>query len=281
MISFAPVFVLILIIFIFTNYSLTNPGVRTAARLMTCGPNSPVLRPYHLTRPGPPHLLQSYALSMADPGPSSGRKPFFMSLRRLRSPSPIPGLPFMGPHTSNFTSAMLASSTLTQPGAVMTLASTNITVPSLAYGLSYVLWLLHLTSNPFLGRFNGIQVTHPSSQVNGVLSARIDTRIKLCVTFRPGFPVQFLKIPRTPSVHKQCPTPEGSLKFSVELKGAGSQNIISNVCEKCKERKDQATWDIVDFRAATTIIPIEEDGTASIEFFIRCYAHHHGTTNFW
>ena len=217
---------------------------------------------------------------MAFPGPSSDRTPF-MGLRRRCSPLSTAGLPFIGPRTSNFASAMLASSTVTQPRAVMTLASTSVTVPSLAYGLSYVLWLLHLTSNPFLGRFNGIQVTHPSFQVNGVLSARIDTRIKLRLSFRPGSPVQFLKLPKTPSVHKQCPTPEGSLKFSVELKGGDSQNIIRNVCEKCKKRKDQATWDIVDFRAATTTIPIQKDGTASIEFFIRCYAHHHGMTNFW
>ena len=216
---------------------------------------------------------------MADPGPSSGRKPF-MSLRRRRSPLPIPGLPSIGPHTSNFTSAMFASSVLTQPGAVMALASTNAIDPSLAYGLLYLLWLLHLTSNPFLDRFNEIQVTDPPSQANGVLSIRIDTRIKLCVSFHPGSPTQFLKIPKTPSVHGEHPTPEGSLKFSLELKGARSQTTIRNVCEKCKERKDQATWDIVDFRAPTTIIPIQ-DGTASIEFFIRCYAHHHGITNFW
>ena len=216
---------------------------------------------------------------MAGPGPSSSRKAF-MSLRRCRSPSPILELPFIWPHTSNFTSEMLASSTLTQPGADMTLASTNFMVPYLAYGLSCVLWLLHLTSNPFPGRFNGIQVINPSSPVNGVLSVRIDTRIKLRVSFHPGSSTQFLKIPKTPSVHKQCPTPSGSLKFSVELKGARNQTIIRSVCEKCKERKDQATWDIVDFRAPTTIIPIQ-DGTASIEFFIRCYAHHHGITDFW
>ena len=186
----------------------------------------------------------------------------FICLQRRRSPLPIPGLPFTGPQTSDFISAAFAPSAPTQTGAFMTLASANVMVPPLAYGLSYVLWLLHLTSNPFLGRFNGIQVTHPSSQVNGVLSARIDTRIKFRASFHPGPLVQFLKIPKTPSVHKQCPTPEGTLKFSVELKGVGSHNIIN-------------------FRAATTIMPIQEDGTASIEFFIRCYAHHHGMTNFW
>jgi len=162
----------------------------------------------------------------------------------------------------------------------MALASTNATAPSLAYGLSYVLWLPHLTSNPFLCRFNAIQVTDPSVQANGVLSARIDTRIKLCVSFHPGSSVQSLKIPKTPSVHGECPTPAGSLKFSLELKGADTQTIIKNVCDKCKERKDQATWDMVDFRAPTTIVSIE-NGTANIEFFIKCYAHHHGITNFW
>jgi hypothetical protein len=81
-------------------------------------------------------------------------------------------------------------------------------------------------------------------------------------------------------VHGDSPTPERFLKFSVELKGAGREAIIRNICEKCKERKDQATWDMVDFRAPTTIIVIE-NGTANIEFFIKCYARHHGTTHFW
>ena len=162
----------------------------------------------------------------------------------------------------------------------MALPSTNTVAPSLAYGLSYVLWLLHLTSDPSLDRFDRIQVTGSSPQVNGVLSVRIDTRIKLLVSFRPGSPVQCLKIPKTPSVHGECPTPAQSLKFSLELKGAGSEVIIRSICEKCKERKDQATWDMVDFRAPTTIISIQ-DGTASIEFSIKCYARHHGKEHFW
>jgi len=70
---------------------------------------------------------------MADPGPSSGRKPF-MSLRQLRSPSPMPGLPFIGPYTSDFISAILAPFAPTDPGGVTALASTNATPPSLAYG---------------------------------------------------------------------------------------------------------------------------------------------------
>jgi len=191
----------------------------------------------------------------------------------------MPGLPSIGPYTSDFMSAILASLAPTDPGAVMALASTNVTAPSLAYGLSYVLWLPHLKSNPFLCRFKGIHVTGPLFQANGVLSARIDTRIKLRMTFCPGSPVQYLKIPKTPSVHGECPTPAGSLKFSLELKGADSQTIIKNVCEKCKVRRDQATWDIVDFRASSTIISIE-NGSANIEFSIKCYAHHHGITNF-
>ena len=216
---------------------------------------------------------------MADPGPSSARKPF-MSLRRRLSPSPIPELPFIWPYTPNFTSAWFASSAPIQPGAIMALTPTNAMESSHVYGASYVLSLLHLTSYPFLGRLNGIQVTAPSSQANGVLSARIDTRIELRLSFHPDSPVQFLRIPKTPSVHGECPTPPGSWRFSLELKGAGSQSTISNVCEKCKERKDQATWDIVDFRAPTTIISIQ-DKTASVEFFIKCYARHHGITNFW
>jgi hypothetical protein len=216
---------------------------------------------------------------MTDPGPSSSRKSV-TSLRQVRSPSPIPGLPFIGPHTSDFINAVFAASAPTDPGAIMALASTNTTAPSLAYGLSYVLWLLHLTSNPFLDRINEIQVTDPSFQANGVLSVRIDTRIKLRVSFHPGSSIQFLKIPKTPSVHGERPTPAESLKFTLELKGAGNQAIIGNVCEKCKERKDQATWDLVDFRAPTTIISIQ-DRAAIIEFYIKCYPHHHGIKDFW
>jgi hypothetical protein len=101
------------------------------------------------------------------------------------------------------------------------------------------------------------------------------------MSFRPQSPVQFLKIPKTSSVHGECPEPEQFLRFSLELKGVGSQTtIIRKVCLKCKERKDQATWDMVDFRAPTTIVTIE-NGTADIEFFIKCYAHHHGLEHFW
>ena len=183
------------------------------------------------------------------------------------------------PHTSTFSSRIPASSAPTQLDDIMALPSTNAMAPSLAYGRPYVLQLLHLTSNQFLGSFNGIQVTKPSIEANGVLSARINTRIKLSVFFGPDSPVKFLKIPKTPSVHEDCPTPEGSWKFSLELKGTGSGNIIGNICENCKNRKDQATWDVVDFRAPTTNVPIE-NGTASIEFFIKCYAHHHGAKYF-
>ena len=216
---------------------------------------------------------------MGDPGPSSGRKSS-MSLRQLRSPSPVLGLPFIGPHTSNFLSPMFASSAPTQSEAIVALPSTNAVAPSLGYSPSYVLWLLHLTYNPSSGRFDRIMVTGSSPQVNGVLSVRIDTRIKLLVSFCPGSSVQFLKIPKTHSVHGECPTPAQSLKFSLELKGAGSEAMIRNICEKCKERKDQATWDMVDFRAPTTLIAIQ-DGTASIEFSIKCYARHHGKEHFW
>ena len=139
-----------------------------------------------------------------------------------------------------------------------------------------------MTTSPdiLLCRFNGVHVINPSSQANGVLSARIDTRIKLRVSFHPGSSVQFLEIPKTPSVHQECPTPNGSLRFTLELKGVDGQTIIRNICENCKKRRDQATWDIVDFRAPTTTISIQ-DGTANIEFFIKCYAHHHGSMYFW
>jgi hypothetical protein len=109
-----------------------------------------------------------------------------------------------------------------------------------------------------------------------MLSARIDTRIKLHIVFHPGSPIQYLILQKTPLVHahEDCPEPEQSLKFSLELRGTGSEAIIGNVCQQCKARKDQATFDIVDFRAPTTVVTIV-NGTASIEFFIKCYAYHH------
>ena len=139
----------------------------------------------------------------------------------------------------------------------------------------HVLRLFHLTDELILCRFNEIRVTNPSSQANGILSARIDTRIKLHISFHPGSSIQFLKLPKTPSVHSDCDVPEQSLKFSLELRGSAEGATIQYVCSKCKERKDQATRDIVDFRAQSTIVTVE-DGTASIEFFIKCYAQHHG-----
>jgi hypothetical protein len=145
-----------------------------------------------------------------------------------------------------------------------------------------VLRLFHLTADLIVYRFNEIWLTDPSSQANGTLSARIDTRIKLRISFQSCSSVQFLKIPKTPSVHEDRAGPERSLKFSLELRGAAGGATIGSVCSKCKERKDQATWDIVDFRSPTTIITIE-NGTATIEFFIKCYAQHHGLDHrgFW
>ena len=81
-------------------------------------------------------------------------------------------------------------------------------------------------------------------------------------------------------MHRAYAIPERSLKFSLELKEAGSQTLINSICAKCTKRKDQGTWDIVDFRAETTIITVE-DGAATIEFFIKSYASHHGLENFW
>jgi hypothetical protein len=145
-----------------------------------------------------------------------------------------------------------------------------------------MLVLIHLASNLILCRFNEIRIIEPSSQENGILSARIDTRIRLHMSFHPGSSVRSLKIPKTPSVHKECPESAWSLKFTLELRGDATGNIIENLCSKCKERKDQVTWDIVDFRAPTTLIAIE-NGAANVEFFIKCYAQHHGLGHrtFW
>ena len=140
-------------------------------------------------------------------------------------------------------------------------------IPSSATAISFDGW-------PDFCRFNKILVTNPS-QANGILSARIETRIKLHISFHPGSSIQFLKLPKTPSVHIDEPASEQSLKFSLELRGSAGGAIIQYVCSKCKERKDQATRDIVDFRAQSTTVAIES-GTVSIEFSIKCYAQHHG-----
>ena len=128
-----------------------------------------------------------------------------------------------------------------------------------------------------LCRFDEIQViTGPLSHVDGaVLSARIETSIKLHISFHPGSSIQFLKLPKTPSVHSDNPAPEQSLKFSLEVRRAAGGDIIQSVCSKCKERKSQASWDMVDFKAQSTIVTIQ-NGTASVEFSIKCYAQHHG-----
>ena len=71
-----------------------------------------------------------------------------MSQRRVRSASPISGLPFIKPDTSKSLKAVCASSAASR--ATTSRASTNATAPSLAYGLSNVLSLLHLASDPSL-----------------------------------------------------------------------------------------------------------------------------------
>ena len=141
-------------------------------------------------------------------------------------------------------------------------------LPSCATAISSDGW-------PDFCRFNKILVTKPSSQANEKLLARIDTRIKLHISFYPGSSIQFLKLPKTTSVHSDDPAQGQSLKFSLELRGSAGGAIIQYVCSKCKERKDQATWDIVDFKAQSTIIAIE-NGAVTIEFSIKCYARHHG-----
>ena len=132
-----------------------------------------------------------------------------------------------------------------------------------------------------LCRFNEIRViTGPSSHVDGtVLSARVETCIKLHISFYPGSSAMFLKLPKTHSVHSDDPAPAQSLKFSLEVRRASGGDIIQTVCSKCKQRKDQAKSDIIDFRAQSTTVTIQNETpnrTASIEFFIKCYAAHHG-----
>jgi hypothetical protein len=154
------------------------------------------------------------------------------------------------------------------------------TTSPLKYGSHHLKQLFHLKINLIVCRFNEIRVAEPLSQANGILSARINTRIKLDISFHPGSPIQYLILQKTPLVHahEDCPEPEQSLKFSLELRGAGSEAIIGNVCSQCKGRKDQVTWDIVDFRAPTTVITIA-NGIANVEFFIKCYAIHHNQGN--
>ena len=92
-----------------------------------------------------------------------------MSQRRVRSTSPISGLPFNRQDTPKSLNAVCASSAPSRPKATTSLASTNTTAPSLAYGPSNVLSLLHLIYSPSLSRSDRIQATDPSPQANGVL----------------------------------------------------------------------------------------------------------------
>lgn len=127
-----------------------------------------------------------------------------------------------------------------------------------------------------LCRFNEIRViTGPSSHVDGtVLSARVETCIKLHISFYPGSSAMFLKLPKTHSVHSDDPAPVQSLKFSLGVRTAAGGDIIQSVCSKCRKQKAQAS-DMVDFIAQSTTVTIR-NGTASIQFSIKCYAQHHG-----
>ena len=224
---------------------------------------------------------------MTDPGPSSSRMP---SPERVRG-APAHNRSYQEPFPSNLREVTLQvtmPTSLVQCSLAWHLLRLSLQIlckqPPCSSGkfYHYVLRLCYLTADLIVYRFNEIRLTDPSSQANGMLSARIDTRIKLHISFQPSSQVQFLRIPKTPSVHDDRPEPEQALRFSLELRGAAGGAIIGNVCSKCKERKGQATWDIVDFRAPTTIITIE-NGTATIEFFIKCYPQHHGLDpcGFW
>jgi hypothetical protein len=257
-----------------------SPTPNTRYQTLDTRTNTPVLRPYS-TRSEPSHLLQIYIRSFNGRSRTKFNSYVRVSVGALvelpNSLLFIPGVHPIEPHRGHTPSydASSTDSLPAQPEDLTVLPPAATTLP-LRSSLHHLQQPFNLTINLIACRFNEIQVTKPLSQANGVLSARINTRIKLDISFHPGSPIQFLTLPQTPSVHahEDSPQPGRSLKFSLELGGTGSEAIIGNVCLQCKRRKDQATWDIVDFRAPTTVITIV-NGTASIEFYIKCYVSHH------
>lgn len=132
-----------LIILICTNQNLANPLFRTdCPTLYTCS-KRPDSYPPPPNSTVPSYLLQSYARSMGDPGPSSSRKPSHR-VSQLRSHVFILGIPSLWSprgHASNLINPVFPSSVPALSGNIAALPAalplTNAAITSsIKYGLA-------------------------------------------------------------------------------------------------------------------------------------------------
>ena len=125
-----------------------------------------------------------------------------------------------------------------------------------------------------------IQVISPPHAGNEVIFVRVETIIRLNVVVKPTIPelpIQWdcLKIPKTMSVRACIPIGlREPLYFSLEVRGASSNETYKLVCSQCLQRKSRRGLDIVDFDATEDLVGLE-DGTARICFRLKCYPHCH------
>jgi hypothetical protein len=125
-----------------------------------------------------------------------------------------------------------------------------------------------------------IQVVTPKAARDDKIFIRVESLIQLDLAIcpiPPGAPFLWdsIKIPKTESVKDTAAiTLQRYLNFSLELRGATSNEACRSVCRVCGRRKSQRGTDIVDFNSRTDLVEIV-DGRARICFHLKCYARHH------
>jgi len=124
-----------------------------------------------------------------------------------------------------------------------------------------------------------IQVVAPEAAGNDTISVRVESLIRFDIIIQPdpsNAPLlwEFIKIPKTGSVRDTAFLAlQRYLSFSLELRGATSNQVCRIVCHQCGRRKSQRSAEIVDFDSPTDFVQIIE-GRARICFRLKCYAQH-------
>jgi hypothetical protein len=123
-----------------------------------------------------------------------------------------------------------------------------------------------------------VHVSSPQHTENVPISVRLETLVRLDVVIKPpipGLPLQwdYLKIPKTMSVRTSVPIIlHKPLYFSLEVRGAASNETRQFICSRCYGRKGIQGLDIIDYDAKEDLIQLNH-GKARISFRIRCYPH--------
>jgi len=121
-----------------------------------------------------------------------------------------------------------------------------------------------------------IAVVAPEARRDDTISIRVESTIRLDLTIRPDAPFSwdFIKIPRTASVRNAGALAlQKYVNFSLELRGATSDEVCRVVCRRCRRRKTQRGTEIVDFDSPTDLVEIV-GGRARICFRLKCYSQH-------